>query len=181
MPHKVQHVRQKHTKGCVIACLSMVTGIPYDEVALGFHGDRDKEGLGYHAYDCWLNQLGYAVLRRFSFYSPLHADRTAWPCEPFADAHLVEVPSPSGGHALVLLGDGSVFDPNESPAARRLSDYAKVNWIAGVFRVCEPFSRQPLIGLHWTHGSGKCTWCGADGNSYHYHDACPGRGTMTTP
>jgi hypothetical protein len=160
----------------------MVTGIPYDEVLAGFHGDRNTEGLGSHQSDVWLEQLGYAVLRRYGrFYSPLHADRTSpWPCEPFADVHICEVPTGSGYHAIVLMRDGTVLDPN-ADAPRRLSDYPEVTNIAGIFKVCDPFPSERLVGLHRTYGTGKCRFCGADGESYKYHDPCPGRGELHTP
>ncbi|HSZ58619.1 MAG TPA: hypothetical protein VK797_23325 [Tepidisphaeraceae bacterium] len=178
--NEIRHVRQKHARGCVVACLSMITGIPYDEVDAGFHGDREKDGLGYHQYDAWLNQLGYAVIRRFWHYCPLQADRADWPCQPFADVHLVCLPSPMGEHAVVMLKDGSVLDPNES-SPKRLSDYPKINSIAGIYRVSGTFPPERLIGLHWTHNSGKCSWCGADGQSYAYHDPCPARQDLRTP
>ena len=47
----MQHVRQKHAKGCVVACLSMITGIPYDEIIPDFYGDRETDGLSCSCYD----------------------------------------------------------------------------------------------------------------------------------
>lgn len=177
----IQHVRQKDAKGCVIACLSMVSGIPYDEVSAAFIGDRSVEGLSLFRYDVWLNQMGYAVNRLYKHYGPLQADRVVWPIPPFAPVHIVAV-NGNGSHAVVMKEDGTVLDP-EKDAPCRLSDYADVAQIAGIFKVCDPMPQEKLIGLHWSGGSPdkRCIWCGAPNDSYHYHDECPARSGLTTP
>lgn len=178
----IQHIRQKDLKGCVIACLSMVTGIPYDEVSADFIGDRRVDGLSLTRYDAWLNQKGYAVNRFYRHYSPLQADRAVWPIPPFAPAHIVCVNLANGSHAIVMKDDGTVLDP-EKDAPCRLSDYADVSQIAGIFKVRDPMPVEKLIGLHWSDGNKKCQcrWCGADNESYQYHDECPARKGLTTP
>lgn len=149
-----RHVRQKHPKGCVVACLSMITGIPYDDVFRGFTGDRNVDGLSQFAYDGWLNQHGYVVLRRYLHYAALHADRAVWPCKPFADAHLCTVEIGDGSHAVVMDGAGVVLDPIKD-APGTLADYAKVSYIAGIYRVREAFLPEALTGLHWDSASKK--------------------------
>lgn len=158
----------------------MLTGISYDDVLRDFSGDRVTEGLSDFTYDVWLNQRGYALRRFYRHYSPLHADRAQWPLEPFADAHLCQVSYPTGGHAVVLLRDGTVLDPaRESPS--RLSDYDDVSNMAGVYRVSDPFPPEELIGHHWSDGSRKCQWCGMHIDSYKSSDVCPARhGIITT-
>lgn len=176
----IQHVRQKHAKGCVIACLAMVTGIPYDEVGRGFHGDRNIEGMGYHAYDVWLNERGYAVIRRYKHFSPLHADRLEVPLTPFADAHIVAVNLPCrASHAVVMDATGAVLDPNKDMPCT-MADYPSVDYVAGIFKVHEPFPVESLIGLHWSNGTRKCQWCGKPSNEYEYRDPCPARDGLRT-
>lgn len=170
----MNHVRQKHANGCVIACLSMITGIPYDEIIPEFYGDRSKVGISDFQWDVWLAQKGYAIARKYKHYGVQHADRIVWPCEPFADAHICQVQFANGSHAIVLLRDGIVLDPN-SDVLGKLSDYPSINNICGVWKVGEPAPLGPLAYLHWSDGAGKCGHCGAANDSYKYHDPCPAR------
>lgn len=132
-------IRQKDPYGCALACLAMVTGKAYEEVRAAFVGhdfgvstrELRTGGISYVAVDGYLSDHGYAV-RRLARYDPvLNLHRDPWPVEPFAPVHVCEVIT-SMGHSVVMLADGTVLDPNrEEPG--RLSDYAAVNYVAGVY------------------------------------------------
>lgn len=115
----------------------MITGKTYAEVKAGF-SERDwasAEGgipssTGGLAY---LAEHGFAALTKYRHYAPRAVDRDVWPVEPFADVHLCTVMA-ERSHAVLLLRDGTVLDPN-SPKPKRLSDYNRVDMIAGVFPV----------------------------------------------
>lgn len=172
----VQHIQQKHANGCVVACLSMVTGIPYDDIINDFTGDRMKEGLSPFTYDTWLGYKGYAIVSRYKHYSPLHAERDQWPCEPFADIHIASIRTNIGSHAVIWLRDGTVLDPlKNSPCQLSDYNYEDVQQIIGLYKVIEPSSPGPLTLLHWSDATSKCMWCGADVDSYKYRDPCPAR------
>ena len=42
---KFKYIAQKDSCGCAVACISMVTGIPYEKVAKSFHTDFKHEGM----------------------------------------------------------------------------------------------------------------------------------------
>lgn len=169
----IKWVEQKHKNGCVVACLSMVTGIPYDDIMHDFTGDRTDEGLSCFVYDVWLAYKGYAIQRVYKHYSPLHADRQSWPPSPFADTHLALADTAQGSHCLVWQRNGAVLDPLIE-THRTLSDYT-VGMITGVYQVGEPIETGPLSYLHWSGRDKKCLWCGADSDTYKHRDPCPAR------
>jgi hypothetical protein len=171
----VQRVQQEHAKGCALACLAMVSGIPYQAVVADFEGDRNAEGVSHHSADAWLAERGYAVQRRYRYYAPLHSVFETWPCPPFAPVHIVEVEYTNGGHSVVMLAGGTVLDPNVE-GARKLADYDRVTIITGIHRVGSPLSSERLIGQHYAEGE-ACRYCGANVHSYCYLDPCPARAT----
>lgn len=173
---KIKHIKQRHSKGCVIACLSMITNIPYDDILSDFTGDRHEEGISMFSYDPWLYQKGYAIIRKYRLYQPLHADVKEWPCKPFADIHLISSRNNWGSHACVWMADGTVLDPMEDEP-RKIEDYSAIENVAGLFKVIESSDPGPLIYLHWSNGE-KCIWCGASHDSYEYHDPCPARNSI---
>lgn len=124
-------VRQKDKRGCAIACLSMITGIDYDQIGqelAEYHWKAD--GLTSRAADQYLADHGYAVQRRY----PVHANgkpRPEWPTL-FTDVHIAKVSKPQSHHVIVLR-DGTVLDP-EHAETKRLGDYQGVHSIAGVYK-----------------------------------------------
>lgn len=131
-------VLQKHTRGCGVAALSMLTGMDYDAVAARFPFDLQTQGLYYNGVESFLADAGYAIRKLHRWFGWVDSpERTPWPCEPFADVHLCEVIVYEGApmnHFIVMLKDGSCLDPLASEP-RRLSDYFKVNSVAGVYKV----------------------------------------------
>jgi hypothetical protein len=135
-------VEQDEVSGCSVACLAMVTGKTYDQVRGYFNRDlsNDKGGLYQHHVDDYLAEHGYSVARRMARQPGATRRKRGWPPSPFADVHLVVV-SVGGGvhHAVVLLRDGTVYDPHpRNGGIRRLSDYKYINSIAGVYRLPAP-------------------------------------------
>jgi hypothetical protein len=128
----VTWVQQKDSHGCVLASLAMITGQTYEQVKAGFVDWSGGISLMFDGFT-YLAEHGYAVAPKYIHYHPLKRNRDPWPVEPFADMHLCEVIT-SMAHSVVLLRDGTVLDPN-TPEPRRLSDYMKVNVIAGVVPV----------------------------------------------
>jgi hypothetical protein len=125
----VKWVAQQDPRGCVLAALAMLTEQTYAEVKAGFIDSERGISLMFDGFT-YLAEHGYAVAPKYIHYHPLKRHRDPWPVEPFADMHLCEVIT-SQAHAVVMLKDGMVLDPN-TPEPKRLSDYMKVNVIAGV-------------------------------------------------
>lgn len=126
-------VGQTDERGCVFACLSMVTFVPYKQVVaeLDRGDDRFRHGVSRSESDQYLEAHGYAVARRERYHRGV--ERADWPPAPFGDVHLCEVSVGQQSHAVVMTADGTVLDPWE-PEPRRLSDYASVQSVAAVVR-----------------------------------------------
>lgn len=144
-------VRQKHARGCGVAALAMLTGDDYDAVAVYFRGiDLDAKGLYLCGLDDYLVDRGYAIARKKRYLGFFGGDgappREPWPPAPFADVHLCEVEVYEKApvyHFVVMLRDGAVLDPL-ADGPRRLSDYHRVNSVAGVYRVgADPCTPSP--------------------------------------
>lgn len=156
-PPQLTWVKQEDVMGCVPACLAMLTGKTYKEVAnflipkLGWwDGAEYRIGISNfseHGVEMigqglrFLTDNGYAVQQKNSSAYANYDQVANWPPAPWAPAHLCMV-STSQSHAVVMLADGTVLDPL-SPEPRRLSDYSAVQVVIGVFRVAAPSVAQP--------------------------------------
>ena len=130
---EVIHVLQKESAGCVIASLAMATGQTYQQVRDWFlRGDFDTYGISYVDAHAYLGEHGYAVIHQWKHLSPRNCDRSVWPPKPFAPVHICFVMG-SGTHAVVMLQDGTVFDPNRE-GKHLLADYAQVSGVTGVYK-----------------------------------------------
>jgi hypothetical protein len=137
----IRWVRQEDPNGCWVASMAMVTGKTYAEVKAET-GHMAERGGHCWATDQYLAQNGFALARYWQhdqFHG--HAEngawfnnkRDPWPLPPFAPVHICQVRT-SMGHVVVMLADGTVLDP-ATPQQKRLSDYAVVDKIAGVWKV----------------------------------------------
>lgn len=118
----VRWVGQEHRCSCVMACLAMITGKPYQEVCDEIPGRQWNnwlEGTGSVTADALLAGWGYAVARRYG------TD------QPFGEVHLCEVSAWGRPHAVVMLADGTVFDPVD-PQPTTLAAYDRVASVAVV-------------------------------------------------
>lgn len=132
----INWIQQQDSRGCVIAALAMITGKTYEEV-------RDDitvfigSGLTSFEADQYLVEHGFAVARKYKHILYNKSDREIWPPEPWMDMHLCFVwPQKTGRgcHAVVMLKDGTVLDPDTSET-KRLNDYYKVDNVTGVVKV----------------------------------------------
>jgi hypothetical protein len=130
----IQWVGQRGRNDCWIAALAMITEQSYDAV-LAEVVDQGS-GADWFVSDSYLEAKGYAVARKFDSIPHLgERHREPWPPEPWAEVHICSVQASNGaGHAVVMLRDGSVFDPN-SPTLRRLTEYPKVYAVAAVTKL----------------------------------------------
>ena len=135
-------IQQKHSRGCGIAALAMLTGKSYEEVASYFDRiDFDKQGVHLRAMDDYRVDHGYAIARKYMWLgyfiesrAPL---RSPWPPVPFSDVHLCEVEVNENApmyHFVVMLRDGSIVDPLFEDK-KNLGDYFRVMNVAGIVPV----------------------------------------------
>lgn len=158
----VRHVPQVDANGCGVACLAMVTGKSYEEVRDWFwckawqNAQRDGRtwadlddperqawerhnfavhGLTDHDLEAFLAENGFAYAKKWSnlWQQRMEDRRPSWPPLPFAEAHIVQVYLPSGGHYVVWTADGRVLDPANGECD--LTGFSSVGYILGVSRL----------------------------------------------
>jgi hypothetical protein len=130
----IERVEQRHRYGCTAAAVAMVLGKPYDEVQRCSRVDFNKNGYDLEAWFDYLFQEGF-VYHRMNRFVRLQGGipRAIWPPLPFAPVHICIVTGVEGGHAVVMLADGSVLDPSrEGPLT--LSDYFETQVVYGFWR-----------------------------------------------
>lgn len=123
-------VRQQDPLGCQIATCAMILGLSYADAA-ALYPKMNGNGYGPHVLDDILANRGIAVARKFRFSAERHQQRDPWPPPPFGQLHWCQVINEFGGHAVLMLEDGTVLDP-ATDEPRRLSDYIDVNSVAAL-------------------------------------------------
>lgn len=124
----IQHIRQRETFDCLIACFAMVTGKQYEEVRKVAGEDISTRPPESQPLFDWLKQSGFRVHFR------MPENLSDWPQKPFTDVHICSVlkhKEIAWSHGIVLLRDGTVLDP-DCDEKKRLSDYYFVNWMCGI-------------------------------------------------
>lgn len=131
----IRRVAQEEPDGCLVACIAMVSGRSYAEIR-AMCAASYNQGIHDVIADNVLDELGFAVRRRYRHNSRLKIDRTEWPCAPFAPVHIFTADVPAGHHAAVLLSDGVVLDPwTTARTVLTHPDYLKIDSIAGYWAV----------------------------------------------
>lgn len=133
----VRWVEQEEGKGCAVACVAMLLGLCYWQARTLFRDFDPNEGVLPLDVIRALGEYGWASIEKHPHYSPERRDRPHWPVKPFAPVHLCQVIT-GGWHAVLMLEDGTVFDPLRDPVVHgtvRLSDYGRVLSVAGLWRV----------------------------------------------
>jgi len=133
-------VRQKHKYGCTVAAIAMVTGLSYEEIAAHSTRDFSAHSMCLEDWLEFLNGRGFAfcVKYRVTHLRAPNTRRSTWPLPPFAPIHLINVQIPGiGGHAVVMLDNGGVLDPNRD-GLHTLGDYPDVLSMIGVWKISAP-------------------------------------------
>lgn len=131
----VRFVAQEDENGCSLACIAMITGLTYAEVKAAFPTFCNCCGTHEDPVIEFLADSGYALAFKHEWLTVQRRNREEWPVRPFADVHLVKVKVKEEcplNHHVIMLGDGTVLDPETDGSPRRLSDYLKIFSIAGV-------------------------------------------------
>jgi hypothetical protein len=122
----VKWIRNETNNGCAVAACAMLLNQSFRDTAAQMRAAgvySGKSGVGLQDTISVLQERGFDTYIR---------ERTA---RPFAEVHLGAVAAspldPESSHAVVVLGDGSVWDPN-APGYRRLADYARVHMLVGL-------------------------------------------------
>lgn len=133
--NKIKYVAQKDSFGCAVACIAMVTGIPYDTIAKEFCADFKREGMRSEASRVYICDHGFSVIEVTSHgYQDVHASNARMSL-PFAEIHVVTVQPFADSqlnHDVVMDSRGRVFDP-EQPKVKDFSHYYAIVCVLGLF------------------------------------------------
>jgi hypothetical protein len=131
-------VPQEDPNGCAIACVAMVMNWAYRDVrtALGL-AFCNHCGVTDELLDGLLANHRYAIARKFMWDPMTRAPRESWPPKPFAPIHIAKVRRSDAAplaHAVIMLDNGAILDPETNGSPLELSDYWKVISVTGVVR-----------------------------------------------
>ena len=142
MERPIKYVKATLTNSCVPACLAMVTGKTLKRVVKEIYEHWENEGryqgVDDNIVDQYLSKNGYAIQRIPHEYEPNKLLIKKWPVKPFAPIHIVDVWSsnPPGMHAVVMLKDGTIYDPSNR-RIKDISTYQRVFAVTGIWKVTD--------------------------------------------
>jgi hypothetical protein len=108
----------------------MILGIPYQDAAKMFSADFQADGVQHEAgVDAVLGHGWVAVTKRVDAYNHKD-DHRDFMLEPFAEIHLLTVVNyadSANGHAVVMLKDGTILDPSDTPQDKNSYWYVRAS------------------------------------------------------
>jgi len=114
--NKISLVNQQDDKSCVVACIAMITGKPYEEIRACFK--EDDIPVYPHAQD--------AVLCKYGFVTKRNTLQSLYP----HGIYILSVPSlntPAQMHAVVLdTTDYVIYDPQQGRPDRKFYTYSMI-------------------------------------------------------
>lgn len=133
---KIKFVKQEDRKGCVAACLAMITGKTYKQVTGDFENDFSADGLTSDDMISYLSDHGYSVIKK-SVETTTHKDFAREELlRPFAPMHILTVQWYAEGrytHVVVMDADGKIYDPYETPEEEVRTAYQIIE-IFGIYQ-----------------------------------------------
>jgi hypothetical protein len=132
---RIKFVKQLDDFGCVPACIAMITGQAYADVAKYFGNDFSRKGIGIDAALKYLADQGLDILsKHIDFYNHKDFGRDEM-FRPFADAHILIVQQfvdSKQTHALVMTKSGKLLCPGGATPEAIKASYVVTDSI-GVF------------------------------------------------
>ncbi len=132
---KFKYVRQKDSHGCAIACISMVTGIPYEKVVKSFRTNFNQDGMFPEVTRAYVCDQGFSAIEILAHGYNDVASTNKRMSRPFAEVHIVTVQpfaDSTINHAIVMDRRGRVFDPDD-PKSKDLTQYYSIIRVQGYF------------------------------------------------
>lgn len=133
---KISLIQQEHKKGCAVACLAMVTGKTYSEVAASFARDLDKKGLFPSETINYAADAGFDVIqKKVELYSHKDFGRAEL-LKPFAPVHILcgrQFFDSESTHVVVMDEKGKIFCPSGASEEKILSFY-RFDHVIGLYK-----------------------------------------------
>ena len=133
---RIKRVKSQEHKGCAVACLSMVTGIPYWTISKAFERDFNRHGMPFDSLKRYAGDAGFAIIEKiYTYWNVLdQCKEEMW--KPFAPVHIV-ITQPyadsEDDHAVVMLGNGNIICPNETSEAETKQSY-QIRAVLGLYK-----------------------------------------------
>ncbi len=131
---KIELIKQEEECGCVIACLAMITGRTYQQVAADFSAQFDSDGMDSLPMFHYLADFGFQVVTKqaYSYHQKdFYRDELT---KPFADVHIMNVKPYFDAklqHSVVMDASGAIFCPAEKTDIKTVYG---IDSIVGIFR-----------------------------------------------
>jgi len=134
---KVKYVAQEQEHGCVVACIAMVLGWDYGDVADYFQNDFDKSGVKLDFAKTFICEHGFSVIekRPEGFMDIKQSNKRM--LEPFAQIHIVggsQFIDAKHNHAFVMDKNGKTWNPGNQKHPDPMNDYYSINRVCGFWR-----------------------------------------------
>jgi len=137
----MQHILQEDEWGCSIACIAMLTGKSYTNMRNQVQKDFQESTIGLTKGLSYLDCYPYFIDAGYAWqikYRVHHHNKQVdiWPPMLWAPVHWceVQVTDSSPGHSILMLQDGTIYDPL-TYNKRSLEDYYKVGVVIGLHKV----------------------------------------------
>lgn len=133
---EIKLVRQKERSGCAAACIAMVLGKTYEEIAADFENDFVDSGIELEKTQDYLSDFGCRVIRKEIIYYGVDVkfgrDEIL---KPFAPVHIVRVKpkfDSEHGHLVVMGADGKLYCPDGDTDEEARNNYV-ITTVLGLY------------------------------------------------
>lgn len=133
---EISFVKQDDLCGCAAACIAMVLGKTYAEVAADFNNDFHDNGIALEDTMSYLSDFGVRVIRKEIIYYGLDVKFGREEIlKPFAPVHIIRVKpkfDSTTGHLIVMTKDGRLLCPDGS-SEDKIHSFYSVTTVLGLY------------------------------------------------
>lgn len=134
---EIKFVRQEDSHGCAIACIAMVLGKTYKEIAADFENDFTQSGIMFDQTMTYLGNAGFSIIHKeVKRWNEINFARKEM-LKPFAPVHIVRVVDKfdsEGGHLVVMTDKGKLLCPDELKDSAIRNKCYSITDVLGLYR-----------------------------------------------
>jgi ABC-type bacteriocin/lantibiotic exporter with double-glycine peptidase domain len=132
---EIKFVKQKEISGCAVACIAMVLGKTYDEIAADFQNNFSENGIELEKTVSYLADFGFEIIQKeVVAYNNVKFGKDEL-LKPFAPVHIVRIKlkfDSTYGHLVVMDGSGKLYCPDESTEEKIKNSFV-ITTVLGLF------------------------------------------------